>query len=88
MSNETDERGYFKLLNPSLVHFHFEGVDGFEVDGLNHQNVLGCLKFSCASNVDESALRVDMEHCYGLSGSFTARRARIVSVRPHPDRVP
>lgn len=29
MTNEVEESGYYKLLNPSLIHFEFEGVSGF-----------------------------------------------------------
>jgi hypothetical protein len=86
MTNELDERGFYKLLNPSLIQFHFEGVADFAVDGLNHQNVLASLNLSLVGDVDPPLLRVDLEHCYGLSGGLTAKRAKVVSVQPHPPR--
>jgi hypothetical protein len=51
---------------------------------LNHQNVLSSLNFSLVTDSKEgtSVLQVELEHCYGLSGSFNARKAKVVSIVP------
>lgn len=84
MTSELTEEGYYKLVHDSVVHFLFEEVGELELDGLNHQNVLSGLEFE--TRLDEksnASLFVELSHCYGLSGSFTATKAKVVSVTPY-----
>lgn len=82
-------RGWNKCLGEtewdSVAHFLFEDVTDVEVDGLNHQNVLSGLDFEIdLANGDGSPLlSVELCHCYGLSGAFKARRAKVLSVMPY-----
>ncbi len=82
-------RGWNKLADAaewdSVVHFLFEDVTDVELDGLNHQNVLSGLEFEIdLANGDGSPLlSVELCHCYGLSGAFKARRAKVLSVTPY-----
>ena len=76
---------HYKQEYDSVVHFLFEQVTELELDGFNHQNVLSSLDFAISMD-DESKLpilSVELVHCYGLSGSFKARRASVVSVVPY-----
>lgn len=83
MTTEITQEGYYKLEHDSVVHFLFEDVDELELDGLNHQNVLSCLEFEKISDEQSNTrLHVELSHCYGLSGSFTATKAKVVSVTP------
>lgn len=84
MTSEITKEGYYKQEHDSVVHFLFEEVGELELDGLNHQNVLSGLEFE--KRLDEKSnvnLYVELSHCYGLSGSFTATSAKVVSVTPY-----
>ena len=79
----TEERLYL-LQNDSIIHFLFEHVSNLELDGLNHQNVISGLDFRLMHDADEDIqeLAVEINHCYGLSGSFNALRVSVISVEP------
>ena len=87
MTSEVTEGGYFKLEHDSLVHFLFEHVSDVELDGLNHQNVLFSLELELSNEAESElpALSVELSHCFGLSGSFKARAARVLSVEPYTE---
>jgi len=90
---DVTEGGVYRLESDSLVHFLFEEVTDVEFDGLNHQNVLSGLNFEleATGDGDASLLSVELCHCYGLSGSFKARRATVLRVAPfseHPAGFP
>lgn len=84
MTSEVTEKGFYRCEHDSVVSFLFERVSLVELDGLNHQNVLSCLNLELlpAEN-DRPQLKVDLEHCFGLSGSFVATSAKIVRVVPY-----
>ncbi len=89
MTSDVTEDGYYRLEADSLVHFLFEEVTEVEFDDLNHQNVVSSLDFELETidAGDAQLLSVELCHCYGLSGSFKARRATVVRVDPfaeHP----
>ncbi len=46
MTSQVDERGYFVCDNHSIVVLKFDGVDGLELGGFNHQNALSGLVIS------------------------------------------
>ena len=89
LTEEVSEAGFYKLERDSLVHFLFEQVTDLELDGFNHQNVLSGLELELSTDAESGLpiLSVELGHCYGLSGGFKARRATVVSVRPHAGRV-
>lgn len=84
MTPEVTDEGVFKLELDSMAHIRFEEVFELELDGLNHQNVLYALSLELFTDPETNsvALRVNLEHCFGLSGSFCARRAKVISVEP------
>ena len=85
MTSEVTEAGYYKLEHDSVVHFLFEDVSEVELFGLNHQNVLSSLDLELAEDQENGAtlLSVELGDCFGLSGSFKALRAKVVSVVPY-----
>lgn len=88
MTSDVTEDGFYRLEADSLVQFLFEEVTEVEFDGLNHQNVLSSLDFELETVEGDEAplLSVELCHCYGLSGSFKARRASVVCVAPFAEQ--
>jgi len=85
MTSEVTASGHYKQEHDSVVHFLFERVTDVELDGLNHQNVLSSLDFEISRDNESNlpALSVELIHCYGLSGSFKALQASVISVVPY-----
>jgi hypothetical protein len=83
MTSEVTPAGHYKLEHESLIHFLFEQVSDFQLDGLNHQNVLFGLEFNLLGEQKPPLLMVELCHCYGLSGSFKASNAKVLSVTPY-----
>jgi hypothetical protein len=65
--------------NHHLVQFRFHEVDEVKLNGFNHQNAI--LEFRI-ENLAEMGLKVTFVPAHGLSGSFRAGRAEVVSVVP------
>lgn len=82
MGPEVTEKGFYKLHNDSVVHFLFEDIFDFELEGFNQQNVLSSLNLSLIQDPMSSnqALHVELEHCYLFSGKFCARKAKVIGV--------
>jgi hypothetical protein len=84
MTSEVTEKGFYRCEHDSVVSFLFEHVSLVELDGLNHQNVLSCLNLELfPADNGQPQLKVDLEHCFGLCGSFVAASAKIVRVVPY-----
>lgn len=83
MTSEVTPSGHYKLEHQSLVHFRFEQVSDLQLDGLNHQNVLSGLELDLIEGQELRQLAVELGHCYGLSGSFKALHAKVLSVVPY-----
>ena len=85
MTSEITASGHYKQERDSVVPFLFERVTDAELDGLNHQNVLSSLDFEISRDNESNspALSVELVHCYGLSGSFKALQASVISVVPY-----
>lgn len=84
LTSDVTAEGFYRLEADSLVHFLFEEVTEVEFDELNHQNVLSGLDFELETTKGDEPplLSVELCHCYGLSGSFKAKRATVVCVAP------
>lgn len=86
MTDEVTEKGFYRCKFDSVVSFLFERVSLVELDGLNHQNVLSCLNLELLPSASgQPQLKVGLEHCFGLSGSFVAASAKILKVTPFAD---
>jgi hypothetical protein len=70
--------------NHHLVQFRFRGVEDLAIEGFNHQNAVLEFKVEdCAVQPDALAgFRVTFVPAYGLSGSFWAVSAEVLSVIP------
>lgn len=88
MGPEVTSEGSYKLHNDSVVHFLFEDIFDFELEGFNHQNVLSSLNLSLVEDPKGSGqvLHVELEHCYQFSAEFSARKAKILGVLPYVAR--
>ena len=86
LTSEVTVAGLYKQENDSLVHILFEEVSDVELDGLNHQNVVSGIEVELvpvSAQADVQQLAIVLEHCYGLSGSFKAAKAQVLSVVPY-----
>jgi hypothetical protein len=67
--------------NHHLVQFRFHEVDQVELEGFNHQNAI--LEFRIELSAEAPVrLRISFVPAHGLSGSFCASRAEVLSVVP------
>ena len=61
-----------------------------QIEGFNGQNVLTALNLELAKSPDrpgQTVLKVELEHCYEFEASFTAERARLISITPYAKQV-
>ena len=85
MTSEVTEEGFYKIHGEAVFHFRFEGVTNVRVEGFNNQNVLSALNLQLADHphdADRKVLQVELEHCYEFEASFTAQKARVLSITP------
>ena len=86
MTSEVTEQGFYKLHGDAVFHLRFEGVFNVQIEGFNNQNVLSAMNLELVAHPREAGrqvLQVELEHCYEFEGSFTAQKARVVSITPH-----
>jgi len=83
LGSEVTAEGFYQRHDDTVVHFLFEDVFDCALEGFNHQNVLFSLKLSETTDDRGPVLHVELEHCYGLSGTLSARGARILRVVPY-----
>ena len=83
MTSEVTNQGHYKIENDSIVHFLFEYIEDLELQDLNNQNVLASLDFESILDEDSNIkLNIQLRHCWGLSGYFSAKKAKVISVTP------
>jgi hypothetical protein len=89
LTGKVKEDGYLETEGDAVVRFKFEEVYDVEVDGFNHQNVLGSLVLSLIGSAENSEqdLLVQLVHCFGLSGEFKAKRARVLGIEAWTESV-
>lgn len=85
MGPEVTSEGSYKLHNDSVVHFLFEDIFDFELEGFNNQNVLSSLNLSLVEDPRGvgQVLHVELEHCYLFSSGFDARKAKVLGIEPY-----
>lgn len=86
MTSEVTEQGFYKLHGEAIFHLQFEGVTEVRVVGFNNQNVLSALNLELVSHPHDASrklLQVELEHCYEFEATFTAQKARVLSITPH-----
>ena len=67
-----------QLDKAAIVSLRFTGVSGVELTELMSRNVLDRLSVSMGTPI-----RVELEACYGLSGSFSCTGAEVAGVAPN-----
>lgn len=86
MTNEVSEQGFYKLRGDAVFHLRFQGVNNVHVEGFNNQNVLSALNLEVVDHPREpgrKVLQVELKHCYEFEASFTAQKARVLSITPY-----
>lgn len=86
MTSEVTEQGFYKLHGDAVFQLRFEGVFNVQIEGFNNQNVLSAMNLELVAHPREAGrqvLKVELEHCYQFEGSFTAQKARVVSITPY-----
>jgi hypothetical protein len=82
-----EETTTYKLQHDAVVRLLFEGVFDLQLEGFNQQNVLSSLDLSLVENNSNcDALHVVLGYCFGVSGKFGARAARVLGVDAYSDR--
>jgi len=67
-----------EMQKAAVVRLRFTGVRELALSELLSENVLDSLTIS-----DETPMRVELEPCYGLGGSFTCTGAEVTGVAPN-----
>ncbi|MEQ6289593.1 Imm50 family immunity protein [Vogesella sp. GCM10023246] len=88
MGPELADDGRYTLHNDSVIHFLFEDISAFELEGFNQQNVVTSLNLELSGEPQGGAnvLHVEFEHCYQFCCAFIARRAKVVDLRPYAEQ--
>ncbi len=90
LTSEIAPAGHYTQQGDALFHFRFEGVRDLQIEGFNGQNVLTALNLELATSPDKpgkNVLKVELEHCFEFEASFTAERARLISITPYANQV-
>lgn len=81
-------RSLHPVFNHHLVQLRFHEIDEVALDGFNHQNAI--LEFRIEDDIRHpdvpGALRLTFVPAQGLSGSFCACRAEVLSVVPYSEQ--
>jgi hypothetical protein len=77
MTKEVDAQGFYKLAKHVLVEIALERIAQLSLEGFSHQNVI----FGLSLEHSETGYLLNLEDCYGLSGSISAERVS-VSLKP------
>lgn len=87
LTRETDSRGYLVLRHHTLTTLRFHDVDGFKMEGFNHQNQIFGLSVTNQEAVAgrRPAFIVEFEEAFGMSASFKCGRVEVVDAAPCAD---
>lgn len=80
MTSDVEANGYYVLRNHTLASFCFWGIDGLELGGFNHQNVLMSLVIEPAANPIKptEAFKVVFHASFGMSAHFECERIEVL----------
>jgi hypothetical protein len=96
MLSDTDERGYFILDRHAVVTFTLVDIIDIQLDGFNHQNVLGSLHLLRGpERPDRETLytssltdyEIVLEPCFGTDGRIRCRSLTIALAPGKPDDI-
>lgn len=81
-TGETDAAGYYVLRHHTLTTLHFEGVDEFEMNGFNRQNVVFGLSIERGTSNPDSVYTVTISSSYGSEMRFKCLSVKVVDAVP------
>jgi hypothetical protein len=85
MTDQLDERNFYILTKHVVVEFSLTCVVGMNLNGFNHQNVIGDLGLQKTSD----GFRLELGPCYGLCGTIEVKQISISLIPGKPtDRNP
>ena len=79
MTDAIDDRGFFVLEKHVLVNFRMEEISSLSLLDFNSQNVI----FGLGLSRVEAGFQIDIDPCYGMSGTIAAKRLSI-EIEPLP----
>ena len=81
---EVDATGYFVLRNHVIVHLRFREIDGLDLRGFNHQNVLSSLQFVDLRKQGPVRFQFEIQFHdnFGVHGVFRCRTIELLDVSP------
>jgi hypothetical protein len=82
ITRDLDEAGYYRLIKDVVVSFELAGVTQLHLEGFNHQNVV----FGLYVERSDDGFQIELEPCFGLSGTITAQTVRIALEPGVPSR--
>lgn len=74
-TRETDDRGYFRMIQECYVTLRFERVENIIMREFNHQNIMAGLIIA-----GDSPIRVEIEPIFGLYGSWSCGSIEVEEV--------
>jgi hypothetical protein len=74
----TDERGFYKRINETLVTLRFDEIEDLVLEGFNHQNVLASLTIERTQKIN-----VVLDPIFGLGGKFSCTGVEVVRAAPY-----
>ena len=83
LTNELDEKGYFKCVKDVVVEFKMENIQLLKLEDFNFQNVIFGLELEKRGD----DFRLTLDPCFGLSGVLEMKSVSIsLSAAPPSDR--
>jgi hypothetical protein len=70
MTSQIDERGYYVLDKHIVVNFQMEEIQGLQLVDFSPQNLI----FGLTLREIEGGFQIEMDPCYGLAGTISARK--------------
>ncbi len=81
-SNETDQRGYFKLEHRAVVTWRAHEISDLEIEDFNRQNVLADLALSLEEQEGKVKLKVELAGIFGVQASFLCDELIVLKMEP------
>lgn len=82
-TDNLDQPGYLSSANHAIISFDLAEITDLELNGFNHQNVIDGLRIGRAQ---KKGWRIDLEHCWGISGFIEAHCLKIAVQPGKPSR--
>ena len=84
-SDQTDERGYYKVERRAIVTWRAHEVSCLEIDDFNHQNVLADLALGLEEREGKVKLSVALQGIFGVHARFLCDELTVLEIEPRLD---